>query len=549
MTKTFNDISYPFKEKKLGADVNSNKAININLGENKNKLIKTNQNFSMQKLNYIDNKNNDKKQIDVVDQLKMLNINKKNQIIKIKSFNKKYTYNSCFRSLRYSITAKNKNNNNNNYIIKKSITPNNRNLKQTFNSSIKINKQKSTRQKSRINYYINLYSIKKKFSKSMIENNSFNINNYSRISKTLKNNKNKNIYSLNKKIEITLEENIPKEKILVIDLDETLIHTSFKKISNSELRIKFNPELSNKKFIEAYIRIRPGVTEFLSQLSNYYDLYIYSSSSKNYLNRIIKYVDKKNLIKKCYCRDDCITYVENTGQDFNEPDVIYKYVKDLTIINKDLRNIVFIDNDITNFTLQERNGIPIKSFYDDYDDIELYKLIPILKNLSGFHDVRIEIEKFVKNRTFNWSKTINWLKDNCLNSAYLNDINYLLKKEKQKSKHFFKSFSDINNINENIKNAYNTMKRGYIMMNNINNILIKLNVVKTNEKEKNIKQMIDNLKFNFKLIKGSDNSQKKSYLISDKNNLANSAKKSENKINNIFFFSKFFHNKNIKKNK
>ena len=328
-----------------------------------------------------------------------------------------------------------------------------------------------------------------------------------------------------------------------------MIHSSFKKISNADLRIKFKPELAIKKIIEAYVRIRPGVTEFLSQLSNYYDLYIYSSSSKNYLNNIIKYIDKKKIIKKCFCRDDCIMYVENAGQDFNEPNIKYKYVKDLAIINKDLRNIVFIDNDITNFTLQEKNGIPIKPFYDDYDDIELYKLIPILKNLAGFYDVRIEIEKFVKNGTLIWSKTIDWLKNNCLNSAYLNNINYVLKKEKQKSKHFFKSFSDINNINDNIKNTYKTIKRRYLMMNNINKILINLNDIKENEKEKSIKQMIDNFKDDFKLINRSNNSQKKSNLISDKNNLTNITKKNENKIKNIFFFSKFFHNKNIKSNK
>ena len=547
MTKTFDDISCPFKVKKIGIDLISNKALNINSCKNKNDLIKKNQIFSKQKINYFDNIFNDKKLIDVVDKLKMHNINRKNQIIKLKSFTKKYTYNTCFKSLRNSIISKNKNNKN--FIFKKSITPNKRNLKQTFNSTIKNNKQNSARQKSRINYYLNLYNIKKKLSKSMLENNSFIINNYTRISKIFKNNKNKNNNSLNKKKEINLEINTLKEKILVIDLDETLIHSSFKKISNADLRIKFKQELAIKKIIEAYVRIRPGVSEFLSQLSNYYDLYIYSSSSKNYLNNIIKYIDKKNIIKKCFCRDDCIMYVENTGQDFNEPNIKYKYVKDLTIINKDLRNIVFIDNDITNFTLQEKNGIPIKPFYDDYDDIELYKLIPILKNLAGFYDVRIEIEKFVKNRTFIWSKSIDWLKNNCLNSAYLNNINYVLKKEKQKSKHIFKSFSDINNINNNTKNTYKTIKRRYIMMNNINKILINLNDVKANEKEKSIKQMIDNFKNDFKLINRSDNSQKKSYLISDKNNLTNITKRNENKIKNIFFLSKFFHNKNIKNNK
>ena len=310
------------------------------------------------------------------------------------------------------------------------MTPNKNNFKN--------HNQKSTKKKSRQNYSININNIKTKFSKSMIENNSSNIKN--------------------------LETNTHKEKILVIDLDETLIHTSFQKISNPDLKIQFDSiiypkvKLNNEKFhkcsvkkiIDAYIRIRPGVDDFLSQLGKYYDLYVYSASSKNYLNKIIKNIDKKNLIKKCFCRDDCILYVENIEQNLDKPMFNkYKYVKDLKKINKDLRNIVFIDNNIINFKLQEKNGIPIKSFYGDYGDIELYKLIPILKNLSGFYDVRIEIAKFVKNKTFIWSKSILWLKNNCLNSAYLYDVNFILKKEKQKYEIIFN--------NKNNRNVYNNL--------------------------------------------------------------------------------------------
>ena len=286
----------------------------------------------------------------------------------------------------------------------------------------------------------------------MIENNSININNNNNSTSKIKDKiRNKRINSSNKIHQknnvinnikkINLEENSinninnintnnHNDKILVIDLDETLIHTSFKKIPNPDFQIQLDStiyskkksennsieELSIQKIVEAYIRIRPGVNEFLLQLSKYYDLYVYSASSKNYLNNIMKHLDKNNIIKKCYCRDDCIIYVENSEKDFDKPNNKYNYVKDLKKINKDLRNVVFVDNNIMSFKLQEKNGIPIKSFYDDIDDIELFKLIPILKNLSGFYDVRIEIEKFVKNKTFIWSKSINWLKENCLNN-------------------------------------------------------------------------------------------------------------------------------------
>ena len=126
-------------------------------------------------------------------------------------------------------------------------------------------------------------------------------------------------------------------------------------------------------------------------MSKYYDIYVYSASSKNYLNTIIKNIDKNNIIKECFCREDCIMYVEDCEEDFDKPNNKYNYIKDLKKINKDLRNIVFIDNNAISFKLQEKNGIPIKSWYDDYEDLELYKLIPILKNLYGFYDFKVEI--------------------------------------------------------------------------------------------------------------------------------------------------------------
>ena len=345
---------------------------------------------------------------------------------------------------------------------------------------------------------------KNKFSKSVIEQQKNSLGNHSNKKrnnilyyKIDNNNIINNIgkTAFNSKVNINIIRNNTdnnclndNKKILVIDLDETLIHTSFQKIQNPDFKIQLDSNINRKnsinknnnnnindipmpKQVEAYIRIRPGVDKFLSQMSKYYDIYVYSASSKNYLNTIIKNIDKNNIIKQCYCRDDCIMYVEDYEEDFDKPNNKYNYVKDLKKINKDLRNIVFVDNNTISFKLQEKNGIPIKSWYDDNEDLELYKLIPILKNLSGFYDVRVEISKFVQNKTFIWSKSINWLVENCLNSSYLNEINSVLLKEQKKTENPLCNYNDINMDLNKPK-----------VINNINNILINLN-----ENDKNLK--------------------------------------------------------------
>ena len=405
-----------------------------------------------------------------------------------------------------------------------------------------------------------------KFSKSVIEqaknalnnnnNNLYNNTTYNILNNNLE--KNNNNINSNKNRGVS-EDNNNNHKILVIDLDETLIHTSFQKIEKPDLQILLDSSISKKnitnknnnngipipKPVEAYIRIRPGVDEFLSQMSKYYDIYVYSASSKNYLNTIIKNIDKNNIIKECFCREDCIMYVEDCEEDFDKPNNKYNYIKDLKKINKDLRNIVFIDNNAISFKLQEKNGIPIKSWYDDYEDLELYKLIPILKNLSGFYDVRVEISKFVQNKTFIWSKSINWLVDNCLNSSYLNEINSVLLKEQKKTDMHICNCNDNNNKPK--------------VINNINNILINLsediNNLKSNKKKiytKNnslLKKMNTELDFkthNFKKLK----IYKNNYDINNDNKLIdidnNSHKKNKNDKNNKNINNNRYVNSNYK---
>ena len=405
-----------------------------------------------------------------------------------------------------------------------------------------------------------------KFSKSVIEqaknalnnnnNNLYNNTTYNILNNNLE--KNNNNINSNKNRGVS-EDNNNNHKILVIDLDETLIHTSFQKIEKPDLQILLDSSISKKnitnknnnngipipKPVEAYIRIRPGVDEFLSQMSKYYDIYVYSASSKNYLNTIIKNIDKNNIIKECFCREDCIMYVEDCEEDFDKPNNKYNYIKDLKKINKDLRNIVFIDNNAISFKLQEKNGIPIKSWYDDYEDLELYKLIPILKNLSGFYDVRVEISKFVQNKTFIWSKSIIWLVDNCLNSSYLNEINSVLLKEQKKTDMHICNCNDNNNKPK--------------VINNINNILINLsediNNLKSNKKKiytKNnslLKKMNTELDFkthNFKKLK----IYKNNYDINNDNKIIdidnNSHKKNKNDKNNKNINNNRYVNSNCK---
>jgi carboxy-terminal domain RNA polymerase II polypeptide A small phosphatase len=64
-------------------------------------------------------------------------------------------------------------------------------------------------------------------------------------------------------------------KTLVLDLDETLVHSTFDYIDNPDLII--NMEVDEIVY-EIFVLIRPGCFEFIEELSKYYELVIFTAS-------------------------------------------------------------------------------------------------------------------------------------------------------------------------------------------------------------------------------------------------------------------------------
>ena len=171
-----------------------------------------------------------------------------------------------------------------------------------------------------------------------------------------------------------------KRYTLVLDLNETLIN------------------FKSTKGNQGLVRTRPFLFEFLDSISQFYEIILFTCSTQNYTDSIVKAIEYK---KKYF---DYIFYRQHT--------MIFKnnFVKDLTRIGRPLNSIIIVDNMPQNFRFQKENGINIKSFWgDNPEDTALYELIPILINIANEkQDVREGLKKYkdeiVKKVSSNLSK-------------------------------------------------------------------------------------------------------------------------------------------------
>ena len=239
------------------------------------------------------------------------------------------------------------------------------------------------------------------------------------------NNNNNNIYDDNYLLnyDININKNQETKKILILDLDETLVHSSFYPFNcEDENNVKsdiFFTILFNQKYYDVYVLLRPYFNEFLNKMSKIFDIYIFTASIKEYAEPLLIKLDKNNLIKKKLFRDDCTLSEDN------------KYIKDLNSLNQNLKNIILIDNNPNSYRYNKCNGIPIKTWHFEKNDRELIKIIPFLNFLSTVEDVREYIPKIIYNEEIDYNKIDEILNKFNLNENKRNNLNNIKKCDKK----------------------------------------------------------------------------------------------------------------------
>ncbi|KAI8878772.1 NLI interacting factor, partial [Backusella circina FSU 941] len=170
-----------------------------------------------------------------------------------------------------------------------------------------------------------------------------------------------------------------ERKCLVLDLDETLVHSSFKIIPNPDFIV---PVEIDNQYHNVYVLKRPGVDEFMRKMGEIYEIVVFTASLAKYADPVLDMLDIHRVVKHRLFRESC----------FNHKGT---YVKDLSQLGRDLASTLILDNSPASYIFHNSNAIPVSTWFNDPHDTELTDLVAFLDDLTVVDDVQLVLDNTI----------------------------------------------------------------------------------------------------------------------------------------------------------
>ncbi|KAI8344928.1 HAD-like domain-containing protein, partial [Blakeslea trispora] len=151
-----------------------------------------------------------------------------------------------------------------------------------------------------------------------------------------------------------------ERKCLVLDLDETLVHSSFKIIPNPDFIV---PVEIDNQYHNVYVLKRPGVDEFMRKMGEKYEIVVFTASLAKYADPVLDMLDIHRV--------------------------------DLSQLGRDLASTLILDNSPASYIFHNSNAVPVSTWFNDPHDTELTDLVAFLEDLTVVDDVQMVLDNTI----------------------------------------------------------------------------------------------------------------------------------------------------------
>lgn len=117
-------------------------------------------------------------------------------------------------------------------------------------------------------------------------------------------------------------------KTLILDVDETLVHSSFNETEQADIVLPIDIE---GRIHNIFINVRPNCCEFINEVGKYFEVVIFTASLSKYAIPLMDILDQQNVAPQRLFREHCSYY---NGI----------FVKDMQRVGRPAESTIIIDN-------------------------------------------------------------------------------------------------------------------------------------------------------------------------------------------------------------
>lgn len=160
-----------------------------------------------------------------------------------------------------------------------------------------------------------------------------------------------------------------------------MVHSSFTPIANADFVISVDVEGVR---MHVYVIKRPWLDYFLQQAATMFEVVMFTASLGKYADGVLNEVDRLGAVSARLYREACVLH---NGA----------YVKDLSLLGRDLDRTLLVDNSALSYSFQPANGLASATFLDDCSDTGLLGLLDVLVRVHAARgDVRAALPEAVQ---------------------------------------------------------------------------------------------------------------------------------------------------------